>query len=220
MQTISFVTQKGGTGKSTLALNLAVAAQADGHKVVVIDLDPQGTAAAWYETRSAETPALLDHNQAGKLAETLPKLAKAGFTLAVIDTPGVDSPATRGAMDAADLCLIPVRPSQADINATVLTIRALKDMGRPFAFVLNQAPPNRQTRVTQTVALRLGTDGAVAPVAIAARMDMQYAYALGQAAVEYDPTSKAAAEVAELWAWCKKQMEGATHGQSQQKRRA
>jgi chromosome partitioning protein len=218
MKTISFVTQKGGTGKSTLALNLAVAAEADGNKVVVIDLDPQGTAAAWYETRAAETPDVLNHNQAGKLAETLAQLARAGYTLAVIDTPGVDSPATRGAMSAADLCLIPVRPSQADINATVPTIRALKDMGRPFAFVLNQAPPQRQARLTKAVELRLGNDGAVAPVAIAARMDMQYAYALGQAAVEYDPAGKAALEVAELWSWCKKRMEGASHGQ--EKRRA
>lgn len=218
MKTISFVTQKGGTGKSTLALNLAVAAEADGHKVVMIDLDPQGTAAAWYESRVAETPALLNHNQAGKLPETLAQLAKGGYTLAVIDTPGVDSPATRDAMSAADLCLIPVRPSQPDINATAPTVRALKDMGRPFAFVVNQAPPNRQARLTQAVALRLGTDGTVAPVTIAARMDMQYAYTLGQAAQEYDPASKAAAEVAELWAWCRKHMEGRDYGKT--KRRA
>jgi chromosome partitioning protein len=218
MHIISFVTQKGGTGKSTLALNLAVAAEAKGAKVVVLDLDPQGTAAAWFESRAAETPAVLDHNQVGKLDETLARLARAGYTLAVIDTPGVDSPATRDAMNAADLCLIPVRPSQADINATVPTIRALRDMRRPFAFVLNQVPPQRQARVTKAVELRLGTDGVVAPVAIAARMDMQYAYALGQAAIEYEPTGKAAAEVAELWAWCKKRMEGARDGQ--EKRRA
>jgi chromosome partitioning protein len=132
MRVISFVTQKGGTGKSTLAVNLAVAAEATGEKVCLIDLDPQGTAASWYETRSAETPAVLDHNQAGSLSDTLSRLETAGFTLAVIDTPGVDSHATRGAMRTADLCLIPVRPSEADVKATMPTLKALSGMASPM----------------------------------------------------------------------------------------
>ncbi len=67
MRVISFVTQKGGTGKSTLAVNLAVTAEANGERVCILDLDPQGTSAAWYETRAAETPSVLDHDQAGQL---------------------------------------------------------------------------------------------------------------------------------------------------------
>jgi chromosome partitioning protein len=204
MKIIAFVTQKGGTGKSTLALSMAVAAEAEGQKVCVLDLDPQATAAGWYESRSAETPAVVSADQAGNLGNTLGKLAKAGYSLIVIDTAGVDTHATRGAMEAADLCLIPVRPSEADIKATTATIAALTSMGKRFAFIINQAPAARKARLTTAVAMRLSTTAPVAPVPIAARIDHQYAYALGQGVSEYDPGSKAAAEVLELWEWCQK----------------
>lgn len=208
MRVISFVTQKGGTGKSTLAVNLAVAAEASGERVCVIDLDPQGTAASWYQTRTAETPATLDHNQAsGDLRATLAQLDRAGFTLAVVDTPGNDSHATRGAMREADLCLIPVRPSEADVKATMPTIRALYDMGQEFALVINQAPVNKQAKLTATVMTRMSAEGSVLPLAIASRIDHQYAYALGQGITEFAPEGKGAAEVAELWAACRKRLE-------------
>lgn len=206
MKIISFVTQKGGTGKSTLALSLAVAAGEAGQKVCVLDLDPQGTSTGWYDTRSAETPAVLSAEQAGDLPTTLSKLAHAGYTLAIIDTAGVDSHATRGAMQASDLCLIPVRPSEADIKATTATINALTAMGKLFAFVLNQTPAARQARLTATVAIRLGTSAPVLPIALATRMDHQYAYALGQGVTEYDPGGKAAAEIIELWTACRKKI--------------
>jgi chromosome partitioning protein len=214
MQIISFVTQKGGTGKSTLALSLAVAAEARGEKACVLDLDQQGTAAAWYETRTAESPAVVPAPQVGNLTDTLARLDQAGFSLVVIDTAGVDSHATRGAMQAADLCLIPVRPSEADLKATTATIQALSAMGRSFAFILNQAPAARQARLTSAVALRLGTSAPVVPVVLASRMDHQYAYALGQGVTEYEPGGKAAGEVTELWDWCRKKLGGKSHEQT------
>lgn len=217
MNVLSFVTQKGGTGKSTLTVSLAVAAEATGEKVCILDLDPQGTSASWYQSRTAETPAVLDHNQAGSLPQTLARLEKA-FSLIIIDTPGIDSHGTRGAMQSADLCLVPVRPSEADLKATMPTIKALTAIGRPFGLVINQASTNKQTRLTAAVTTRLSTTGMVVPVPIAARIDHQYAYALGQGVSEFAPDSKATAEVAELWAWCRKQME-MKHGE-QAKRRA
>lgn len=207
MRVLSLVTQKGGTGKSALAVSLAVMAEQAGERVCILDLDPQGTSASWYETRTAETPAVLDHNQAGTVPETVARLRDAGFTLVIIDTPGIDSHATRGAMREADLCLIPVRPSEADVKATMPTVRALEGMGRPYALVINQAPTNKQARVTAAVSVRLSTQGMVLPVPIASRIDHQYAYALGQGVHEYDPNGKAAAEIAEVWAWCRKRME-------------
>ena len=143
----------------------------------------------------------------------------AGFTLAIIDTPGSDSHATRGAMRAADLCLVPVRPSEADLKATEPTIRALTALTRPFALVINQAPTSRQVRLTGAVNMRLRAFGDVAPTALAARIDHQYAYALGLGAMEFASKGKAATEVAELWSWCKKKMGGHAHGH-QTKRRA
>src|SRR5215208_5186405 len=87
MNVISFVTPKGGTGKSHLAVSLAVVAEAAGETVCILDLDPQGTSAAWYQARAAETPAVLDHNQAGQLTETVTKLERGGYTLVIIDSP-------------------------------------------------------------------------------------------------------------------------------------
>ena len=219
MRVLSLVTQKGGTGKSALTVSLAVAAEAAGERVCILDLDPQGTAVSWYETRSSETPSVLDHNQAGTVPETLGRLRAAGFTLVVIDTPGIDSHATRGAMREATLALVPVRPSEADVKATMPTVRALEAMGRPYALVINQAPTNKQARLTTAVTMRLSTSGEVVPVPIAARIDHQYAYALGQGVHEFAPDGKAAAEIGELWAWASKKM-GADDGTAEAKRRA
>ena len=207
MKVISFITQKGGSGKSTLAVNLAVAAEAAGERTCIIDLDQQGTSASWYQTRVSDQPAVLDHNQARDLPSTLERLRRAGFTLAIVDTPGNDSHETRAAMRVADLCLVPVRPSEADVKATMPTVRALHDMGQDFALVINQAPVNKQAKLTATVMMRMSTEGHVLPLAVASRIDHQYAYALGQGVTEFAPEGKAAAEVADLWAASKKRLE-------------
>jgi chromosome partitioning protein len=176
-------------------LNLAVTAELLGERVVVVDLDPQGTAASWHKARKSETPVLIEHTKAGSLDETLRRLSARGFSLALIDTAGTDSVVTHSAMRAADLCLVPVRPSEADVRATMPTVRALSAMGRPYALVVNQAP----ARLVAKVPLRLVADGPVLPVVIAARVDHQYAYALGQGVQEFAPEGKATAEIIELW---------------------
>lgn len=206
MHIVSFVTQKGGTGKSHLAISFAVAAEAAGERVCILDLDTQSTVAEWYEARTAETPAVLNHNEAANLDKVLSALKGADFSLVVIDTPGNDSHATRGAMKAADLNLVVVRPSEADLKATKPTIAALIDMGQRFALVINQASPNKQARLTSAVTTRLSTSGMVVPVSVAYRMDHQYAYAMGQGVHEYDRDGKAAQEINELWAWTRKQL--------------
>jgi chromosome partitioning protein len=211
MKTISFVNQKGGTGKSMLAINLAVAAEAAGEKVCVIDLDQQGTVANWYDTRTAETPAVLNHEQVDNLVPALRRLELGDFTLVIIDTKGEDTHATRGAMQAADLCLIPIRPAGPDLHASRPTMEALRSMGRDFALVINQATPNKAAKITAAVMTSLSHDGPVMPLALASRMDHQYAYALGQGVLEYAPDGKASEEIKELWAWCRKRL--ATKGE-------
>jgi chromosome partitioning protein len=221
MRVISFVNQKGGTGKSVLAINLAVAAQLNGEKVCVIDLDRQGTVANWYETRTAESPAVLNADQVANLPDALKRLAANGFTLAIIDTKGEDTHGTRGAMQRADLCLIPIRPAGPDLHATRPTTEALRTMRRDFALIINQASPNKTAKITQAVISSLAHEGPVMQSAIAARMDFQYAYALGQGVNEYDPAGKAAEEIKELWAWCRKRLTNQGEGRHEQtKRRA
>lgn len=218
MRIISFVTQKGGTGKSHLAISLAVMAEQHGEKVCLVDLDPQKTTANWYETRVAETPAVITGDQFANLPEALRRLEANGYTLAIIDTQGSDTHGSRGAMAAADLNLIPTRPSEADIKASIPTASALTDMGKRFFFLINQAQPSPRARLTNAVSIRLSTSYEVAPLAIASRLDHPYAYALGQGVSEYDPHGKAAAEIADLWTWCRKQI--GESRDAQKKRRA
>ena len=182
-------------------------------KVCLIDLDQQGTVINWYNTRTAETPAVLGYDQVGNLPSALSQLEQGGFTFVIIDTKGEDSHATRGAMEAADLCLIPIRPAGPDLHASRPTMEALRAMKRDFALVINQATPNKAAKITAAVMTSLAHDGPVMPQALASRMDHQYAYALGQGVVEYDPGGKAAEEIKELWAWCRKRVNAKQRGQ-------
>lgn len=210
MKIISFVNQKGGAGKSILSLNMAVTAEREGEKVALLDLDPQGTVLHWYDTREVETPAVVGAKDVGKLADALGKLEAAGFSVVVIDTKGEDAHATRAAMEAADLCLIPIRPAGPDLHSSRTTMEALRAMGRNFAFIINQASPNKAARITERVAMGLTAFGVVLPTAMASRVDYQNAYALGQGVIEYDPQGKAAEEVRAMWAWVRKHIESAT----------
>ena len=199
MHVLALVTQKGGTGKSSLAVSLAVAAQEAGSRSYVLDLDPQGTAKNWFERREAETPEVASID-ANRVSAALAVLEGQGIDFVVIDTPGVDSPATTAAMQAADLCMIPARPSIADIEAARPTVRALMKLGRQFCFVLNQAPAGRSVRTTDAYrALELS--GTVAGVALATRADHVDALAQGLGVTERDPAGKAAAEVRDLLQW-------------------
>src|SRR5271165_6663865 len=115
MHTIALVSRKGGTGKSTLAIGLATAALEDGHKVCLLETDPQGTISNWRRRRTQAEPVVETVNDGSELTRRLPFLANCGVTLTIIDTAGGESSATAAAIEAADLCLIPARPSPADI---------------------------------------------------------------------------------------------------------
>jgi chromosome partitioning protein len=142
LKTIAFVNSKGGTGKSTLAAAIGVAAEASGEKVFMIDLDPQGSLSAWGERRKADTPPV-DRIAPDRLPAAIAGLAAGGYTVAIIDTPGLDTPATAAAMRAADLSLIPARASTLDLEATRPTLAALARLDRRYAFVLNACPAGR-----------------------------------------------------------------------------
>src|SRR4051812_27747540 len=208
MYVLALVTQKGGTGKSSLAVSLAVAAQERGIKVYIIDLDPQATARNWFERREAAEPEVATID-AKRLSVALAALQRQRYDLVILDTPGVDTPTTTSAMQSADLCLIPARPSVADIEATKPTIRSLGKLGKPFAFVLNQCPPNRSIR-TMDAFRALQLMGGVSGVTLALRADHVDALAQGQGVTERDPQGKAAAEVRELLAWAVLRVKGKT----------
>ncbi len=142
MRVISFVTQKGGSGKTTLTLACAVAAEQDGHRVLIVDLDPQATAEAWYQDRDADSPKLVAATSVD-LSEAIARAREAGFDFVLIDTPGRDEPAVATAIRMSDFCVVPCRPSPADMKAIPPTIATIQRLGKPAAFVLTQVPPPR-----------------------------------------------------------------------------
>lgn len=105
MKTIALVAQKGGSGKTTLALSLAVAAEATGKSALVVDLVPQASACAWGDRREAETPAAVDA-QPARLAKALEKAAEAGFDLVLVDTSARLEQAAAEAARLSDLVVL------------------------------------------------------------------------------------------------------------------
>ncbi len=115
MQTIALIAQKGGTGKTTLALALAVAAEKAGRTTVVIDLDPQATACNWADRRDADTPIVVDA-QPARLSKALEKAMQGGVNLAIIDTPARSEQTALAAAKSANLIIIPCRPQIYDLE--------------------------------------------------------------------------------------------------------
>ncbi len=204
MKLISFVTQKGGSGKTTLAINCAVAASGPKRRVIIFDMDPQATATDWFQERETDKP------QAVRVtASELPKalsLARSQFDFVFIDTPGRDEPAQAQAIMQSDFCVIPCRPSPADLKATPATVATIKRLNKPFAFVLTQTPA-RSFRVAEASAA-LGKLGQVCPVPIVSRNAYQDAQGLGLGVIEYEPNGRAAEETAKAWKWLSAKLKG------------
>ncbi|MGH6672771.1 MAG: AAA family ATPase [Xanthobacteraceae bacterium] len=212
MRSIAFLTQKGGAGKTTLAASLAVAAAQSGERVIALDLDPQGSLARWGERRVAAKPPYnvmvepLERDRLQRLRAILDGLAGAGFTLAVFDTAGADGPAVRLVTDAADLCLLPSRPTRLDVEATAMTFRAVFLANRRAAFVLNQCPPTYNSSRAGDAAKGLTELGVLAQPMLSARMDYQDAIAAGLGVTEYARGGRAAQEMKTLWSWARAQL--------------
>lgn len=198
---VVLVARKGGTGKTTLACSLAVAAMESGGSVAMLDADPQATANAWYQMRDTDRPdvARVDAAEIPSVVEA----ARGRYDLLLIDTPGQAS-ASNAALRVADLCLIPCRPAPADILASPGTMAAAKKLGKAAAFVLCQVPP-RGRRASEAAAA-LAAQGAVAPVHVVSRIAFADAFGLGLGVTEFEPHGKAADEIRRLWQWTKEEM--------------
>src|SRR6202023_2533924 len=152
MHTIAFVSQKGGCGKSTLAACLAVAAQEAGERVLVLDMDPKKSVVRWGSKRN-DPDLPVEAVSAARLPAALTALSNRNISLAIVDTPVLESPRSLPAINAADLCIVPARPATFDIWASEVTGRKLKLMRKGFVFLLNQCPPVREaSRVQQGIA--------------------------------------------------------------------
>ena len=208
MRVIAFVTQKGGSGKTTLCLNLAVAAEEAGKRALIVDLDPQGTAEAWYQDREAERPRLVRAEPAD-LPRVVAAAERQGFSHVLLDTPGRDEPGVAAAIRTATFCVVPCRPTPADMKATPATIATIRRLAKPVVFVLTQTPA-RGGRMREAE-LGLATLGPVAPVGLVARTAFQDAHGAGLGITEYEPDGKGAQEVRELWRWMARKLEKLSH---------
>jgi chromosome partitioning protein len=140
MTIIAVIAQKGGTGKTTIAIQLAVAAELAGKTTVVIDLDPQTSAATWKDLRQQATPVVVS-TPASRLEQVLKTSAEHGAALAIIDTAPHSERDSLAAARQSDFVLIPCRPSILDLKAIGVSVDLMGLAGRRGAVVLNAVPP-------------------------------------------------------------------------------
>lgn len=198
MQTLAVIAQKGGTGKTTLALSLAVVAEAAGRSVLVVDLDPQASACRWGDRRSADAPAVMDA-QPARLGAALAKAAQAGIELVIVDTPARVEQAAAEAAKAADLVLIPCKPSILDLETLRTTAELVQGRAkRPPVVILNAVPAqgNRHEQAAEAIA---GMGLMVCPVHVGQRVAFEYAAQAGLSVTEYEPDGRAASDIRRLY---------------------
>lgn len=198
MHVIALASRKGGAGKTTLASHLAVEAEASGAgPVALIDTDPQGGLAGWWNARAAQTPSWIDPVQGLSAAVTAARAA--GYRVMLIDTPPSIAETISGVIEVSDLVVIPVRPSPNDLRAVGGTIELARRARKRMVFVVNQA--TQRARITAEAAIALSQHGTVAPVMVHHRVDFAASMTGGGTVGELDPECRSAAEVRALWAY-------------------
>jgi chromosome partitioning protein len=203
MKTIAIISQKGGSGKTTIAVHLAVCTVRAGKVAAIIDLDPQASAVEWQSRRQADTPEVITSTPE-RLASLLKQANENGADLAIIDTAPHSDRAATIAADLADVVLIPCRPAAFDIAAigTTLNILKLTNAKERAVILLNAVPPRGS--LTNEAEDGLSALAPVVPVRMAHRAAYSHAVNDGRSVEEYDPHGKAAAEIRDLYRWIMK----------------
>ena len=197
MQVIVINSQKGGSAKTMLAKHLSVEAERAGDgPVFLIDTDPQGSLTAWHAKRESESPQRAEVPFEG-LEKGLGLLRDHGATYCIIDTASGRVEIAQELFKLADFVIFPVQASEDDLTAAPVTVRALKDVGVPFLFVLTRVKAN--TLITAQAAAVLSKHGEVAPTFINDRTAYKSPYPKGETITEAEPKGAAAKEIAALW---------------------
>ncbi|MBN8830462.1 MAG: ParA family protein, partial [Sphingomonadales bacterium] len=205
MRILALASQKGGSGKTTLSGHLAVQAQRAGAgPVVLIDIDPQGSLADWWNERTDEFPAFAQTTVA-RLASDLELLRAQGFKLAVIDTPPAITMAIQTVIGVAELIVVPTRPSPHDLRAVGATVDLCERAGKPLIFVVNAATP--KARITSEAAIALSQHGTVAPITIHHRTDFASSMIDGRTVMDFAPEGRSAKEIEALWTYVADRLE-------------
>lgn len=205
MPTIAIISQKGGAGKTTLALHLAAAAQDAGAVSLIIDTDPQATASQWAAWRRDAPPEVID-SPPPRLAAKVAQAAGQGAQMIVIDTPPHADSAARAAVEVADLVLIPCRPSAFDLSAIQTSAKLVQLLRKPAFVVFTAGPPNAP-RIYQEAGDLVESFGTPpCPAILPDRAAYRHASAEGRTVMEADPAGKAAEEVRAIYIWACRQL--------------
>lgn len=208
VKTIALVSQKGGVGKSTLAVNLAASIGLEKERAVLIDLDIQGSCGEWSRLRKKPEPLIFQPNMY-QLPDVLKQVAAKDVAFAIVDT----APSARGSVEiaskAADFLLIPCRPALFDFAAIAKTVELATRYEKPYGIVLTGAPPRGHLAEEARVAIRKAYPAAdVAPTGLDFRVAYMHALVSGLSVREFEPRGKAAAEVAALCRWLRRRLKG------------
>ena len=204
---VAIASQKGGSGKTTLAVHIATQAAQKGYESCVIDTDPQATAAAWSDWRGDFLPVVVTSPPA-RLGRTIASAQKNGVDFVVIDTPPHADAAAREAIKAANLVLIPTKPRAFDLAALEPVADLISFAKKPAYVVLNAVPSGATvlTKDAKKAAKEMDLD--ICPVTLGDRAAFHRSSAKGETASESEPDGKAAKEIEKLWKWLSKQLKG------------
>lgn len=200
MKTIVVANHKGGSGKSTLTVHLATAAEHAGHGPAVLsDTDPQGTSGDWFNQRKKSglhTP-LYAPLALPELRARIQALSDAGAAYLFIDTAPSIGAVNADLLAVADLILIPLNPTPADLRALVKGLPLVRESGKPFSFVLARVRPNLKNN--EGAAMALEALGLVLSPRMHERVIYAETFAHGKTALEIEPKGVAAQELTALW---------------------
>jgi chromosome partitioning protein len=198
MYIIAVVAEKGGVGKTTIALDLAVTAVRKGHKVAVIDVDPQATASKWTDRRTSEHPWVVP-THAVRLAAAIDQAKVQGIDFIVIDTPPHSATDAAEAARRADVVVTPIEPHLFALETVSKLADLLKVAGNPPAFFVVNKAPTQGTEGANAVEYIKAQGFSVCPVILHSRAAHRHAGNLGKVAAEFEADSKAAQELLQLY---------------------
>jgi chromosome partitioning protein len=200
MLTIALISQKGGVGKTTLAIHLATAFETHGRQTLLVDLDPQTSAAEWKDARAAERPYVMAVPPS-RLVKTLETARSNNAQVAILDTAPHSEGTALDAARASDLILVPCQPSIMDLRAMRKTADILNYLKKPTFAVLNEVSPVGTVADEAAKAITAQFGIPVAPVRLGQRVAFSRCLLTGQTAQEYEPSGKAAQEITALLNW-------------------